>query len=123
MATQVEVPATGNPNSAKRVRYGNNKGGGNANASFNNISTNNRGGGRGPFTAGRGNAARGRGTRGRGGGRGSPPGQSSQTRGRGGGRGSPPGQSSQPVFDENLHCATCNAVGHAKWTCPATNCE
>ncbi|KAL0019825.1 hypothetical protein WJX77_010648 [Trebouxia sp. C0004] len=77
MATQVEVPATGNSSSAKR------------------------------------------GYRGRGGGRGSPPGQSSQTRGRG----SPPGQSSQPVFDENLHCATCNAVGHAKWTCPATNCE
>ncbi|DBB02830.1 TPA: hypothetical protein ACH3X1_013655 [Trebouxia sp. C0004] len=61
-ATQVEVPATGNSSSAKRVRYGDNKGGGNANASFNNISTNNRGGGRGPFTAGRGNAARGRGT-------------------------------------------------------------
>ncbi|DBA97008.1 TPA: hypothetical protein ACH3X1_015291 [Trebouxia sp. C0004] len=89
-ATQAEVPATGNPNSAKRVRYGNNKGGGNANASFNNISTNNRGGGRGPFTAGRGNAARGRGTRGRGGGRGSPPGQSSQTRGRGWWQGFPP---------------------------------
>ncbi len=25
--------------------------------------------------------------------------------------------------DENLHCATCNAIGHAKWTCPPTNCE
>ncbi len=76
-ATQVEVPATGNPNSAKRGRYGNNRGGCNTNASFNNISTNNRGGGRGPFTAGRGNAARGRGTRGRGSGRGrgSHPGQ------------------------------------------------
>ncbi|KAL0041062.1 hypothetical protein WJX77_003756 [Trebouxia sp. C0004] len=79
-ATQVEVPSTGNPNSAKRGRYSN----GNTNASFNNISTNNRGGGVGP---------------------------------------PPPGQSSQPVFDENLHCATCNSIGHAKWTCPADNCE
>ncbi|DBA73268.1 TPA: hypothetical protein ACH3X1_011330 [Trebouxia sp. C0004] len=68
-ATQVEVPSTGNPNSAKRGRYSN----GNTNASFNNISTNNRGGGRGPFNAGRGNVARGRGTRGRGGGRGRAP--------------------------------------------------
>ena len=82
-------------------------GGGNTNA-FNNISTNNCGGGKGPFNAGRGNAARGRGTHARGGGR---------------GRGSPPGQSSHPPFDEDLHCAACNAIGHTKWVCPAVNCE
>ena len=37
------------------------------------------------------------------------------------GVGSPPGQSSQPVYDENLHCATCIAIGHAKWLCPTVN--
>ena len=47
-ATQVEVPATGNRNSNKRGCYGNGTGGGNTNASFNNISTNTRGGGEGP---------------------------------------------------------------------------
>ena len=66
-AMQVEVPASGNPTSNKRSRY--NMGGGNTN-SFNNISTNNCGGDKGPFNAGRGNAARGRGTHARGGGRG-----------------------------------------------------
>ncbi|DBA88028.1 TPA: hypothetical protein ACH3X1_005010 [Trebouxia sp. C0004] len=72
------------------------------------ITTNSRGGGRGPFSASRGSIAQGRGTRGRGGGR---------------GRGSPLGRSSQPVYDENLHCSTCNAIGHAKWLCPTANCE
>ncbi|DBB03014.1 TPA: hypothetical protein ACH3X1_013450 [Trebouxia sp. C0004] len=104
---QVEVPALGNPNSNKRGRF-NNRGGGNANPSFNHISINNRGGGRGPFNVGRGNVARGRGTRSKGGGR---------------GRGSPPGQSSHPVYDVNLHCANCNAIGHTKWLCPTVNFE
>ncbi|DBA88026.1 TPA: hypothetical protein ACH3X1_005008 [Trebouxia sp. C0004] len=35
----------------------------------------------------------------------------------------PPGRSSPPVYDENLHCSTCNAIGHAKRLCPTANCE
>ena len=108
---QVEVPAPGNPNTNKRGRF-NNRGGGNANPSFHNISTNNRGGGRGPFNAGQGNVARGRGTRVRGGGR---------------GWGPPPGHTSQavrqPVYDAHAHCVTCNAIGHSEWLCPTVNRE
>ncbi|KAL0027801.1 hypothetical protein WJX77_006508 [Trebouxia sp. C0004] len=65
----IEVPAPGNPHSNKWGRF-NNRGGGNANPSFNYFSTNSGGGGRGPFNAGRGKIAQGRGTCGRGGGRG-----------------------------------------------------